>query len=115
MFVGIFAFLWLPVTVFMVVGLASTDFGEEEARMPAWVTPVMIGWFAVAAAALAAVVLMIRHLYTETSLTIGWKTAWTAILLLFNVYAAPVYWLRHFRKTGERDPHAQTPRTSGSA
>jgi hypothetical protein len=38
---------------------------------------------------------MIRHVYTESSLSEGWKTAWTFFLLFFNVFAAMVYWSRH--------------------
>lgn len=86
------AFIWIPAVIFVFVVFAGTEPGEEP---PPAETIASILFLLAMVVALAAVVLMIKHVYTESDLSEGWKTAWTAMLFFFNVLVAPFYWMKH--------------------
>jgi uncharacterized membrane-anchored protein len=51
-----------------------------------------------------ALVLMFRHVYKYSGFTERRQTFWTAILLIFNMYAAPFYYFRHLRHSAPAEP-----------
>ena len=86
------AFIWIPGMVLAIASLASVD-PEESASTASTVFALI--FFLAFCVTFAGIIFMIRHIYTESDLTEGWKTGWTAILLFFNVFAAPFYWVKH--------------------
>lgn len=76
---------------------------DEALDLPSWVPPLMtVCFLLVWMVVVAAMVLAIRHLYVETTRSIRWKMTWTALIMLFNAFALPVYWLRHMSAASER-------------
>lgn len=96
LFVGIASVGWLPVLATVAIASSSADEGSVLATILA-----VLG-VAVMLMALAAVVMLIRHVYTSNRHSDRGKTFWTAILVVFNAFAAPFYWALHIMGIQER-------------
>jgi hypothetical protein len=96
---GLGAFIWIPTAVISIVILSRAEPGEASSPVEVLVAIIFIlTWFLT----VAAIVLMVKHVWTEANLSDGWRTAWTAILFLFNAFAAPFYWGQHMTSRYDR-------------
>jgi hypothetical protein len=104
---GIGAFSWLPAYAVMFGILASTN--DEGEVLSALETVLVVAMFLTLFVTIAGIVYMVRHVYVESDLSEGWKSAWTFCLLFFNVFAAPIYWLSHMARQPPRAPELGPP------
>ena len=98
------AFIWIPALVVMVLPLVLSD-PQGDGEAPGWAVAVSLVGFAAFFVSYAAIVLMIKHVFTQSGLPDRWQLGWTTLLLVFNVFAAAVYWHRHMAddQTAEND------------
>ena len=93
------AFIWIPAFALMLLPFAFVE-PERDANASGWFLAPMLIAFGGFIVSYAAIVLMIKHVYTESDLSERWQLGWTALLLFFNVLAAAVYWFRHMAYEG---------------